>query len=307
MAEDIYLQMQKLANDTQIKLQDMSDKTTAKTFAFNREESKKARDWQKMMSDTSHQREVKDLKKAGLNPVLSVNQGAQSYTTSSASGQAENAASAVGQIMASQMSGMAGVKESEIHAAATRNAAATTAAAQRAAAAQAAAAQRYAADMAYRTQQEKNAADYARAEMQAKWQYRTQIDKPVSSIGGFLDKVATKFGAYDIVGSSRWLSGLKNFAQTALNDPMKFFNNIGKSINKWNFSLNKSGVNYVNQRLFTMGINPSQYTRNLVVKGFVFQDENAARQVVNLARESYYRHLQYSHRRYQGNGKFVRW
>lgn len=32
--------------------------------------------WQKMMSDTSHQREVKDLVAAGLNPVLSANSGA---------------------------------------------------------------------------------------------------------------------------------------------------------------------------------------------------------------------------------------
>ena len=49
MAQDIYLQMQKLANDTQIKLQDMSDKTTAKTFKYNTKEAKASRDWQKMI------------------------------------------------------------------------------------------------------------------------------------------------------------------------------------------------------------------------------------------------------------------
>lgn len=40
-------------------------------MAFNREEAQKNRDWQQYMSDTAHQREIKDLQAAGLNPVLS--------------------------------------------------------------------------------------------------------------------------------------------------------------------------------------------------------------------------------------------
>ena len=46
-----------------------------KAMDFNAAEAAKNRDWQKMMSDTAHQREVRDLMKAGLNPVLSVNGG----------------------------------------------------------------------------------------------------------------------------------------------------------------------------------------------------------------------------------------
>lgn len=42
----------------------------------NTASAKSQMDFQKMMSDTSHQREVKDLLKAGLNPVLSANNGA---------------------------------------------------------------------------------------------------------------------------------------------------------------------------------------------------------------------------------------
>lgn len=43
----------------------------AKAMDFNHREAELNRNWQKMMSDTAHQREVQDLISAGLNPVLS--------------------------------------------------------------------------------------------------------------------------------------------------------------------------------------------------------------------------------------------
>ncbi len=51
---------------------------------FNSAEAAKNRDWQKMMSDTAHQREVRDLVAAGLNPVLSVTGGNGASVTSGA-------------------------------------------------------------------------------------------------------------------------------------------------------------------------------------------------------------------------------
>lgn len=302
MADDIYLQMQKLANQTQIKLQDMSDKTTAKTFkynteeaakqrkfnkdeaaksrAFNKKEAEAARTWQEMMSNTSHQREVKDLKKAGLNPVLSVNQGAQSYTTSSAqasaasannaSAEAENPSNAVAALMSSQMSGMAGVRESEISAAATKHAAATSAAAQKAAAAQAAAAQRYAADMAYRTSAERNEAQLEMTRLQNQNKLDVIDKTPPQNLWSLAWKAADQTGLKNTALASKFANGIRNSFYMALNNPKELFVNTGKAVTAGSYYLSNNGYKIASRCLNELSIRNTAYARDMLIKGVVF-------------------------------------
>ena len=75
----------------------------------NSQEAQKNRDWQERMSSTAHQREVRDLIAAGLNPVLSVTGGSGAAVTSGATASSSAPSGAMGSVDNSATGAVAGL------------------------------------------------------------------------------------------------------------------------------------------------------------------------------------------------------
>lgn len=187
------------------------EQQNAKAMAFNHNEAAKNRNWQEMLSNTAHQREVRDLMAAGLNPVLSAMNGngasvgsgatAQGVTSSGAKGDTDTSANgAIANLLGSILSAQTQIEAANINAKTQEAVADKYTAMERIVSEIAASASRYGADTSAA------ASRYGADTSAAASRYHSDRSYDASRYGSDRSAAASMFGSSQAASASRYAS-----------------------------------------------------------------------------------------------------
>lgn len=189
------------------------EQQNAKAMAFNQNEAAKNRNWQEMLSNTAHQREVRDLMAAGLNPVLSAMNGngasvgsgatAQGVTSQGAKGDTDTSANgAIANLLGSILSAQTQIQAANINARTQEAVAEKYTAMEQIVAQTAAAASRYGADTSAAASRYHSDRSYDAS------RYASDRSAAASMFGSSLASSASRYASDQAASASRYGSDM---------------------------------------------------------------------------------------------------